>query len=123
MADIGEIRARLILQNDDFKRKMADSRNEMAITGKSAKQTSKELGGIQKASGAMAAGVLAVVGASVTVAATFEQSMSKLAGITNASAEDLERLEDAAREMGATTAFSARDYWPVSKQFDSKNIA
>jgi TP901 family phage tail tape measure protein len=107
MADVGEIRARLILQNDDFKRKMADSRNEMSLTGKSAKQTSKELGGIQKASGAMAAGVLAVVGASVTVAATFEQSMSKLAGISNATEDQVKQLEAAAREMGATTQFSA----------------
>jgi TP901 family phage tail tape measure protein len=107
MGDVGEIRARLILQNDDFKRKMADSRNEMSLTGKSAKRTSKELGGIQKASGAMAAGVLAVVGASVTVAATFEQSMSKLAGISNATEDQVKQLEAAAREMGATTQFSA----------------
>lgn len=97
MADVGEIRARLTLSNEDFTRKMRESRNGM----------SREMGAIQKASAAMGTAVLAVVGASVSVAATFEQSMSKLAGITNASAEELALLEDTAREMGATTAFSA----------------
>jgi hypothetical protein len=122
-ANAGVIRAKLVLSNEEFKRKMADSRNEMKGMGKDAKQTSKDLKTIQTAALGVATAVGGAIAASVATAANFEQSMSKLAGITNASTEDLARLEQAARDMGATTAFSARDYWPVSKRFDSKNIA
>jgi TP901 family phage tail tape measure protein len=106
-ANAGRIRATIELSNEDFMRRMRESRREMDNMGSRSRRTSRDLGAIQKASMGMAAGIAAVIGSSVSVAATFEQSMSKLAGITNASAEDLARLEEAAREMGATTAFSA----------------
>ena len=107
MADVGEIRARLTLQNDEFKKKLADSRNEMNKTGQSARQTSKDMKAIQTASLAVGGAVVAAIGSSVAVAATFEQSMSKLAGISNATEDQVKQLEAAAREMGATTQFSA----------------
>jgi hypothetical protein len=115
MTDVGVIRARMELSNAKFLKSMEESRQSLRQTGKTAQRTSKEMSTIQKASGVMASAILASVGASVTVAATFEQSMSKLAGITNASTEELARLESAAREMGATTQFSARNNWPVAK--------
>lgn len=52
-------------------------------------------------------GLVAGIRAAASVSATFEQSMSKVQVITRATGEELQRLEDLAREMGATTSFSA----------------
>lgn len=46
---------------------------------------------------------------SVTTAATFQESMSKVSAISGATGDDLERLTDMAKEMGATTKFSASE--------------
>ncbi|QHA36850.1 phage tail tape measure protein [Rossellomorea marisflavi] len=107
MAEVGEIRAKMVLSNEEFKRKLQESKAEMNKTGDSAKKMKQDFGAIQKASLVMGGAVVAAIGSSVAVAATFEQSMSKLGAISNASAEDMAKLESAAREMGATTQFSA----------------
>lgn len=46
-------------------------------------------------------------GAVVNTGMTFESSMSGVAAISGASAEDLERLSEKAKEMGATTKYTA----------------
>lgn len=51
--------------------------------------------------------VLAGIGKCVSVAAGFEDQMAKVGAISNASAKDMEALEAAARELGATTQFTA----------------
>jgi TP901 family phage tail tape measure protein len=107
MASVGEIRARLVLENNDFKKKMADSRQAMKQTGMSAKQVGKDLSVIQTASLGMGAALAGAIGASVKTAATFEASMSKLAAISGATDTQLAELEKTARDMGATTQFSA----------------
>lgn len=62
------------------------------------------------------AGIRVAIGAlkdlateAVTVGATFESSMSKVAAISGASAEDMELLKQKAKEMGETTIFSASE--------------
>jgi TP901 family phage tail tape measure protein len=109
MASVGEIKAKLILENSDFKKKMADSRQSMKQTGMSAKQVGKDLSVIQTASLGMGAAIAGAIGASVGVAANFEAAMSKLGAISNASADDLAKLESVAREMGASTQYSATE--------------
>ncbi len=58
-------------------------------------------------------GILATLGLSagftqmVTTMATFEKKMSGVKAVTKASAEEMDRLEKAARKLGATTSFSA----------------
>ena len=47
--------------------------------------------------------------AAVTVAANFDAGMSKVQAISGATGEDLDRLRDKAREMGAKTKFSASE--------------
>lgn len=47
--------------------------------------------------------------AALTVAANFDEGMSKVQAISGATGEDLERLRDKAREMGAKTKFSATE--------------
>jgi TP901 family phage tail tape measure protein len=46
---------------------------------------------------------------SVSKGMSFEASMSRVAAYSNASAEDLQRLSDAAKEMGATTSKTASE--------------
>lgn len=48
-----------------------------------------------------------IVGTSVKVAADFEAAMSKVGAVSRALPADMERLTATARELGATTAFSA----------------
>ncbi|MDE5831733.1 MAG: phage tail tape measure protein [Desulfovibrio sp.] len=55
------------------------------------------------ASGAVVAGI----GKCVSVAAGFEDQMAKVGAISNASSEDMEALEATARDLGATTQFTA----------------
>lgn len=45
----------------------------------------------------------------VKMAADFEQAMANAASVSGATAEEFERMKKVAREMGATTAFSAKE--------------
>ena len=47
--------------------------------------------------------------AALTVAANFDEGMSKVQAISGATGEDLEKLRDKAREMGSKTKFSASE--------------
>lgn len=66
-----------------------------------------------KATGAILTGTATAIGAigaaSVKVGSDFEASMSKVAAISGATGDDLKALTDKAKEMGATTKFSASE--------------
>lgn len=51
--------------------------------------------------------LLGLGGVATKTGMDFEEGMSKVSAISGATAEDLEKLEDQARELGATTQFSA----------------
>lgn len=53
--------------------------------------------------------IVAGFGAAVKVTADFDKSMSQVAAVSGATGDELETLRDKAREMGATTKFSAAD--------------
>lgn len=53
--------------------------------------------------------LLAFSGYSAKVAMDFEESMSNVAALSGATSEDLEKLSDAAKEMGASTSKSAKE--------------
>lgn len=73
-----------------------------SIAEKGLKATGAILGGTATAIGAIGA-------ASVKVGSDFEASMSKVAAISGATGDDLKALTDKAKEMGATTKFSASE--------------
>lgn len=108
-ANAGEIRARLVLSNEEFKRKMNETREDMKKTSFSAQQMNKDFTAIQKGSAIMGGAVAAVIGGSVKVAADFEQSMAKVQAISGATGSEFASLEKVAREMGAATIFSASE--------------
>lgn len=53
--------------------------------------------------------IVAGFGAAIKTTADFDAQMSKVQAISGATAEDMEKLEAKAREMGATTKFSATE--------------
>ena len=63
---------------------------------------------LSMAPAALAAGaLLGVFGACVSVAAGFEDQMAKVGAVSRASSEEMAALEKAARDLGATTQFTA----------------
>lgn len=109
-ATIGKLLVEMLLDHEDY---------DAGIDG--VKEKSKSLGvdlsgladmlnslvvGAFQAATAAAAGLAA---ASAYVGATFESKMTQVGVIAGASQDDLQALTDKARELGATTAFSASD--------------
>src|SRR5690625_2345911 len=91
----------------DFSRKMGESNKALADFGKANQQTFdafKKTGAVVTGAGIALAGGL---GFAVKTAMDFESSMSEVAAISGATGDELQLLEDTAREMGSTTSFSA----------------
>jgi ABC-type ATPase with predicted acetyltransferase domain len=109
MADVGEIRARLVLSSDEFNRGMTQARTQMDQTGRSAERTSKSIDKIQKAAMGFSVAVGAVFTASIKTAANFEQKMKDVQAVSGESAENMQKLTDLAMEMGKKTAFSSAE--------------
>ncbi len=98
--------------------------NNTATSG----QKMEALGGVMKNAGAnltkfVSVPLLGVGALSIKTAVDFEAGMSKVQAISGATSEDMKKLEDMAKDMGATTKFSARDAadalrweWLVGKQ-------
>ncbi|MGN1089206.1 MAG: phage tail tape measure protein, partial [Huintestinicola sp.] len=72
-----------------------------------------DLDGIAAAAGAAVAGIgtaaVGAVGKAAEVGMDFEKSMSKVQAISGATADDLARLEEASKKMGATTSKTASE--------------
>ena len=78
--------------------------------GTSYKNAALQIGDSFKKGFAAAIGAsVAVGGASVAVAMKLEKQLSRVGAISGASAKDMEMLETKAKEMGATTQFSATE--------------
>lgn len=106
-ANGGEIRARLTLENRQFRQRMDESRDRMRGMNDEARRTRR---GVEALSGAFKAaglGVTAIAAASVATAAQFEQSMARVQAVSGANEEQFQALEQAALEAGSTTQFTA----------------
>lgn len=117
MAD-GEVRiditgdaSELLKELEQLKSKLSDTQAQEEQLGKG----TSSFGNIAKAAGKAAAAAFATVGTAVAGAATaavavgmdFESAMSNVAAISGATGDELQMLSDTAKEMGATTQFSA----------------
>lgn len=80
--------------------------NRVAAVESAQQNVNTQQGRLGAAVGVATVAAAPLVGA-VTVAANFEQAMSKVQAITNASNEDMKRLNATAQELGAKTQFSA----------------
>lgn len=106
-ANAGEVRAKLVLDNAQFRQGVNQARQDMQGLGKGAQDTSKGISTLNKASTAAGIAIVASVGASVKAAANFEQSMAKVKAISGATDAEFKQLESTAKTLGATTQFSA----------------
>ena len=117
MGLVGAIRAELELNTRNFDQNLQEARNSMDGMNSSAKKSQRSLKMIETGALAVGAAVVAGIGASVGTAAQFEQSMARVAAVSGATGDEFSALEDAARDLGATTTFSARiKHWPVTKK-------
>ena len=120
---IGEITQQ---QYDALQREIVETENELKRLEAEAKNANSELAKIgeagqvlqnagDKISGAgekllpVTAGVTALGTAAVKTASDFDSAMSKVAAVSGATGDDLQKLRDKAREMGAKTKFSASE--------------
>lgn len=91
---------------------VSDFNSEMDQGVRSSGALTNSFGRLTAAAGGLN-GILATMGISaaftqmVSTMASFEQKMSGVKAVTKASAEEMARLEKAARSLGATTSFSA----------------
>lgn len=111
--DLGSIVAHLKLEMSDFNSNLNRAVSQVQQTQSSfsgLKATGESLSSV---GAALTAGVTAPVvalGASVVkTQMTFEHSMSKVKALSGATGSDLKLLEDTAKQMGATTVYSASE--------------
>lgn len=108
---IGSIMARLQLNIDNFSANMKNAEEQIKRVEDKFSGFADLGGRLSSVGTALTIGVTTpVVGlatAAVKTAATFEASMSKVQAISGATGSDLETLKNKAKEMGATTQFSA----------------
>lgn len=97
------------MEASGFKEKMSEARGDLDKTGISSKNLSRDFDSIQKGALIVGGAVIAGIGASVKVAADFEQSMAKVKAISGSTAAEFKLQEAAARDMGKSTMFSASE--------------
>ena len=106
--DAGNVYSELILDTTKFDTSLKNSEGKANKFGDNLQQTGKKMENVGK--GLTMGLTLPIVGigtAVATTAAGFEASMSEVQAISGATGEELQGLEDIARQMGATTKFSA----------------
>ena len=86
-----------------------DSAKAEAAMSKFSSLASKAMTGITVAAGAATAALSAMAGYSIKVGADFEAGMSKVSAISGATGDELSKLTEKAKEMGAKTKFSATE--------------
>ncbi|PEM38475.1 phage tail tape measure protein [Bacillus toyonensis] len=106
-ANAGEVRARLVLDNAQFRQGVQQARGDMQGLSGSAASSAKGMSMLTTASAAVGTAVVAAVGASVGAAANFEQSMARVKAISNATDSEFAALSKTAKDLGASTQFSA----------------
>ncbi|PEF03386.1 phage tail tape measure protein [Bacillus thuringiensis] len=106
-ANAGEVRARLTLDNTQFRQGMQQAQQQMQQTEQGSRNTANSMTALGQASAVTGLAMVAAIGATVKSAANFEQSMAKVKAISGATDTEFAALSATAKEMGATTQYSA----------------
>ena len=87
-----------------------DFKNKVNGLGNTVQSGIGKLGNVVKTAAVGIGGAMVAVGGyAIKVGSDFESAMSNVAAISGATGDDLQMLQDTAREMGATTQFSATE--------------
>lgn len=98
----------------NFKKQAADASSvfgaKMQVAGQKMQDVGKKISGVGRSLSMYVTAPLAGIGAAaVKVTADFDESMSKVQALSGATGEEFNQLRDLAREMGATTKYSAAE--------------
>lgn len=99
---IAELWVHIGAKLDQFNKGMTDAQKAMIKVGKQFNKIGKDL------TKKVTLPLLALGGIAIKVGADFEQAMMNAASVSGATGEELKRMEGIARDMGATTVFSAK---------------
>ena len=109
MADY-TLTAKLMADAKDFIAGFDKAQQAIQGTGEQMKNTGKNIAATgAKMSLAVTTPLVAAGKSIITLGMTFDDSMSQVAAVSGATGDDLDRLRDTAKEMGATTRFSASE--------------
>lgn len=108
-ANAGSIRAKLILDSSEFKKGLDESKRKLDESTSAAENNKKSLRAIERGALAVGVAVVASIGTSAKLAADFEGAMARVQGITQSTDAEMQMLENTARDLGATTMFSAKE--------------
>lgn len=87
-----------------------DFKGKVNGLGKTAESGISKLGSVVKTAAVGIGGAMVAIGGyAIKVGSDFESAMSNVAAISGATGDDLQMLKDTAKEMGATTQFSATE--------------
>lgn len=103
MASIADLFVNVGADISDFKKQMSDLQSNLKGIGDGMKKTGKKL------TTGLTLPLAGLATASVMTFANFEKSMNKVAAISGATGKELDDLTGLAKELGATTKFSASE--------------
>ena len=116
MAGIGDFDVTAVLKANvgDFQRGMAQAQASLkqfqSATGSTMQNVGSTMAGVGKGlTFGVTAPLLAIGGASVKTAMTFEKQMNRVKAISGATGNDFEKLRDQAIQLGADSVFSATE--------------
>ena len=94
---------------EEQSRKSGTAVQDIATKGEKLKELGGKVEGVGRAMLPVTGAVVGLGTAAVKTAADFDTGMSKVAAVSGAAGEDLEKLREKAREMGEKTKFSASE--------------
>ena len=111
--DLGSIVAHLKLEMNDFNNNLNKAKDQINSTEQNFRGLKSTGEAFTRVGGALTAGVtVPVMGIAASVVNTqmkFQDAMAKVQALSGASGAELKKLEDTAKQMGATTIFSASE--------------
>jgi len=99
MADLGQLTVRIDSDTSRLESGLNRTKKAVKVAGKA----------VAVAGLAISAAIVGIGAKSIQTAAEFEKGMSKVQAITNSTDDQMKLLEESAKNLGATTAFSAKE--------------
>lgn len=109
--DVFDLFAKITLDSSEYEKalKRTKAESQAFVSGSYTKGFERVAGTVVKIGTAIGGALSAAGGYAIKVGSDFEAGMSNVAAISGATGEDLQKLTDLAKEMGATTKFSATE--------------
>lgn len=108
--DLFTLVGKIVLDSDGFSEKIDSVMSKVESFGSGLKKTGEKISSFGSSLSKTVTGPLTALGTvSVATAATFEDGMLKVQSLSGATQEEYKKLSDAAKQYGASTAWTAKD--------------